>query len=141
MGKLRDSGPSSPQELSALRVAAGHYLLDNWLGPTTRDLLARDDMPEIQFTQAVDRAHVLALLRNGEVDCGFCTGDPAGSDEFVTRVLRRATVGLYAVSALAARSQYPDYQLDLVRAGPGSGCCLMTIRASRSPRVNWCAFP
>tara|TARA_A100001391_G_scaffold78331_1_gene50585 strand:+ start:49751 stop:50662 length:912 start_codon:yes stop_codon:yes gene_type:complete len=163
-GKLREGSQSAPDALLSLRVAAGHYLLDQWLRPALRELLVHHDMPEIQFIQALEREAVLAMLRAGEADCGFYHGDPANTDEFATRVLRNSTVGLYASPELAARvhtlpqdlvacpfvlspagtdaenyqlrqlesvgitprtiaarSQYTEYQLELVRAGRGLG--------------------
>ena len=162
--KLSFSAKSSERDVPALRAAAGHYLLDHWLRPGLRELLSHHDMPEIQFTRANDRDDVLALLHEGEADCGFFHGDPVENEEFTTRVLRSATVGLYAAPELskqihdqaqditafpfvlspvgskaelyqrqaleaagviprivAARSQYTEYQLELVCAGRGMG--------------------
>ena len=147
-----------------MRTAAGRYLLDHWLRPGLRELLAHRDMPEIEFLRANDRDGVLALLREDEADCGFFHGDPVENEEFATRVLRISTVGLYAAPELAkqvadrphdinafpfvlspagskaelyqlqqletagvtprivaARSQYTEYQLELVCAGRGMG--------------------
>ena len=163
-GKLGDAADNSQHGLPPLRMAAGHYLLDHWLRPSLRQFVGQHELPEIEFLRANDREAVLTLLRKGEADCGFYHGEPADQAEFVTRILRRSTVGLYASPGLAAlhpavpedlvscpfvlapsgsdaetyqlwqlqslgirpkriaaRSQYTDYQLELVRAGRGMG--------------------
>lgn len=163
-GKMLEGSQPARGELPSLRIAAGHYLLDQWLRPALPELLHQKDMPEIQFIQAGHRDEALAVLRNGDADCAFYHGDPAEIDEFSTRVLRDSTVGLYATPqlaskvqvlpqdlaampfvmspagshaedyqlrqlesvgitprAIAARSQYTEYQLALVKAGRGIG--------------------
>ena len=104
-GKMRDGS----QALPPLRLAAGAYLLDQWLRPIVRDLLAHHELPEVQFASAEDGDAVRALLRAGEADCGFFHGDAVQTSGFVTRKLRDTTVGLCAAPQLAAKvRQVPE---------------------------------
>ncbi len=101
-GKVSDSGQQEDKKGLTLRIATGHYLLDNWLRPRLRGLLATEGLPSLEFIEADDRDDIRMLLRSDEADYGFYTGDPLEMPEFTTRILRSVHVGLYAAPALAA---------------------------------------
>lgn len=84
-----------------VRIAAGNYLLDHWIRPNVRRLFGTQDSLNLEFVQAGQHEELLRLLREGEVDCAFYTGNLAEVPGLDFVPLRETSVGLYAAPALA----------------------------------------
>lgn len=98
---------STPNAITAaqkytLRVVAGRYLHDHFLRPAMRQFYALPEMPDISLIAVEDSDGALDLLRRGEADIAFYTGQPVTDSSLVSETLGRAGVGLYAAPALAA---------------------------------------
>ncbi|WP_160770972.1 LysR family transcriptional regulator [Alteraurantiacibacter buctensis] len=86
-----------------VRIAAGNYLLDRWIRPNVRRLFATEDGLNLEFVQAAQHEELLRLVRAGEADCAFYTGDLLDLPGLEFTALRETSVGIYAAPALAAR--------------------------------------
>jgi DNA-binding transcriptional LysR family regulator len=84
-----------------VRIAAGNYLLDHWIRPNVRRLFGAQDGLNLEFVQAAQHEELLRLLRAGEVDCAFYTGEMQELPGLEFTALRETSVGLYAAPALA----------------------------------------
>lgn len=91
-----------------LRVAAGHYLYDRHLRPSIRELYAIPGMPDVSMISVENNGDLLNLLRSGDADIGFYTGEPVEEEGLVSEVLGRVRVGLFAAPALARQCQGQD---------------------------------
>lgn len=85
-----------------VRIAAGNYLLDHWIRPNVRRLIGADHALNLEFVQAPQHEELLRLLRAGEVDCAFYTGEVQDLPGLEFVGLRETSVGLYAAPARAA---------------------------------------
>lgn len=84
-----------------LKVVAGNYLYDRFLRPAIRHLYTIPDMPDVSILAVEDSDKALAVLRRGEADIAFYTGEPVKDPNLVAEALGQARVGIYGAPALA----------------------------------------
>ncbi|MCW2338619.1 DNA-binding transcriptional LysR family regulator [Sphingobium sp. B2D3A] len=83
-----------------LRVAAGPYLIDQWIRPCLPDYYARGQVPNVELILSAPGEEMLSMLRSGKVDVAFFTGRPPVAPDLTIETLRRVTSSLFGTSAL-----------------------------------------
>ncbi|MFO1503943.1 MAG: LysR family transcriptional regulator [Steroidobacteraceae bacterium] len=96
-------GPGRKERV--LRIAAGHYLVDQWIRACLPGYYAQGDVPTLEVKVATSSDEMLSLLRGGKVDAVFYTGRVRPREKGLeVEVLRRVTNSLYGTPDLLART-------------------------------------
>ncbi len=119
-----------------VRIAAGNYLLDRWIRPNVRRLFGTEDGLNLEFVQAAQHEELLRLVRAGEADCAFYTGDVLDLPGLEFTALSETSVSIYAAPALAATVRQVPADLAALpyilsnRGTPAEGWQLATLRGA-----------
>ena len=107
--KVESRTSAGDNEEISLRIAAGPYLLDRWIRPQAGRFVTTAPGLNLEFLQAGDHEELIRMLRAGEADYVFYTGQGVDGDDIECRVLGSFTIGLYAAPLLARGVQrLPD---------------------------------